>query len=63
MFFVKQCLLPSVPLAMIRKTEMGCSFNRYDEDDDEVYDEVDSEHDDKDEDAVWFQSILPMMIY
>ena len=58
-----QCLLSSVPMAMIRKTKMGCVFNRYDEDDDEVNDEVDSKHDDKDEDAVWFQSILPMMIY
>ena len=60
-----QCLLSSVPMAMIMKTKMGmgCDFNRYDEDVDGVNDEVDSKHDDKDGDAVWFHLILSMMIY
>ena len=42
---------------------MGCDFNRYGEDVDGVNDEVDSKHDDKDGDAVWFHLILSMMIY
>ena len=54
-----------MPMAMIMKTKMGmgCDFNRYDEDVDGVNDEVDSKHDDKDGDAVWFHLILSMMIY
>ena len=51
-----KCFCQAMPLAMIRKTKMGCGFNRYEEDDDEV-------NDDKDEDAVWFRSTLSMMIY